>query len=473
MTGNAKIGKIAAVWSVIAVLAIIFSSTLAYAAELPGGGKLAIVAEYDKNALSGIDVEIFFIAKASIHDGVPEYAPAARFAEALEGEEYDPNGMMASENAALTEKLKEYISEKSLSGTALETNGAGEAAFENLEAGVYLVLQKPSSKANSLGYNMQSFVIPVPYPEQSGLLNYIVTAHPKTEPKKGTLKLTKVVSGGAGISTGFWFTVKFAYPEGSARDGVMLNGAKIEEELSLRLTAGETAEFTNIPFGTQYEITEVNIPEGYALVGITGGGKGSLEATAPLVEVTASNSRIPPPPPPTTSPTPPPPTTQQPATNPPPTLWPTTDPTVPPVRRPTSPQPTTQPAAQPETTAEIAEPATEPTIDTANEEYEEVDSSVPLGNIEFGDEEKEEEYEEENIRVPLGNIRFPSVEVLEEFEEIDEKVPLGNIEFGGGDGGPKENPKTGDGAIIALIGIGSMLFCAALSAVRKKKRNLK
>jgi len=330
MTGNIGIRKLTAVLSFITILAAVFSPVHVSAAALPARGNLTIVAEYDRAALPGINMEIFLIATAD-YNGKLEYTATAQFADALKNVKYDPNGMLASENAEVAEKLKAYVSAKSLGGKTAETDGSGTAVFGNLEAGVYLVVQKPSAtptEGNNSRYVAQSFIIPVPYPEESGELNYMISAHPKIEPKKGMLTLRKVVSGSPEApDSGFWFTVKFVYPAEHDREGVMLGGTKIEEELSLYLRAGGTAVFTNIPLGTRFEITEVNLPEGFTFGGITDGGKGVINAANPAKEITATNIYEPPP---TTNPTTNPTTTPTtPPTTEPVTRWPTTQPTQP------------------------------------------------------------------------------------------------------------------------------------------------
>ena len=464
-----KIKKLAAFLAAVTILTMVSSVVCPiYAATLSDKrGDLTIVAEYDGEGLPGVAVEIFLIATAEINDatGQLEYTATEIFAEALRDENYDPNGMTASENLVITEKLKAYVSEKSLSGTMLSTNGAGTLEFKNLFPGVYMVAQGTSTEANNLGYVMQSFIIPVPYPEESGLLNYIVTAAPKMEPRKGALTLTKAVVGGTADGIGFWFTVKFTYPEKAVRDGVTLNGIKIEEQLSLRLTAGETASFANIPVGTEYEITEVNLPADYELVSITGGGKGTINGSAEITALTATNRYNPPPPPPTTQPSTQP-STQPPTTQPttqPITLWPTTQPTS---QQPTtgpatdSTQPTTGPATdstQPEATTGPA-PTTQPTIGETlgdeDEEYEDVDGTVPLGNFELTEEEEKSSEETEE----------------EEYEDVEETLPLGNLEFE--DDEPRDNPKTGDNSILLLLALVLVSGTAAVLIIKKKNSKI-
>ena len=330
-----KIRRFAAALAILAILLAGFALPV-HAADLTQKGTLTIVTEFNKNALAGMNIEIFLVADAVLDgDGEIKYIPTEEFADALKDIEPDPY-MAAGDNAALALAIRAYISSRDIDGILSVTDEDGAAYFTNLAAGMYLITHNADDGSGNNGiYNIQSFLVTVPYPVGDGFLNYIVIANPKIE-----------------------------------------------------------------------EIPPTTEP-----------------TTPPTTE----------PPPPTTWPTESPPTTQpttQPptvTTEPPTTTTPTTGPTEPTIY-------TTEPTTAPEI-------PTEPTIEPTEPPLEEEASGT----------------------APLGNITFPEEE---EFEEDDNTVPLGNLPT---EPQPKENPKTG-GSIMFILAM--LVICAGASViiVRKNKQ---
>ena len=85
-----------------------------------------------------------------------------------------------------------------------------------------------------------------------------------------TLSLQKLVEGGGDPDEEFEFLVTFTGPGSD----IIKKGAVLFDGGIVRLKRGETAVFTDIPFGTVYSVTEINIPERYILTGgpLTRGG---------------------------------------------------------------------------------------------------------------------------------------------------------------------------------------------------------
>ena len=177
-----KIKRFAAM---LAILTIILSAvglaSPVYAADLTQKGTLTIVTEYNKNVLSGINIEIYLIATAVEDNGEITYIPTGNFAGALNNIELDPF-MVAGDNVNLALILRNYISGNTIRGILAATDNNGTVYFSDLAAGMYLITQNNASAVGNNGrYNIQSFIVPVPYLVDDGFLNYIVLANPKIE----------------------------------------------------------------------------------------------------------------------------------------------------------------------------------------------------------------------------------------------------------------------------------------------------
>lgn len=84
------------------------------------------------------------------------------------------------ESAQLAEKLNQYAKEHSLNGTTKEIGKDGKVAFDNLELGLYLLMQEKATD----GYEkIAPFLVTVPIKENGSYL-YDVDASPKIELKK-------------------------------------------------------------------------------------------------------------------------------------------------------------------------------------------------------------------------------------------------------------------------------------------------
>ena len=509
--------KLKKIFAVLCVFALMLSiaGIQVYAADLTLKGTLTVVTEYDGNKLPDMNIEIFLISTAGEAGGEIVYTPTPAFAAALAGEILDPNKMSGKENLDLAAKLSTAASATSNVArklTSSDEDKKGKAEFVGLTAGVYLVTQRASSSiaTNNGVYTMQSFIVAVPYTDANGLFFEVtsVVANPKIEPKKGTLRLTKTVTGSSTINDEFWFEIKFTAPQGVFLNGVtqvttqgtaqsivnLASGSGTTAiTINRSLGAGQTIEFRNIPFGTYYEIKEIRMPEDFELVGITDGGNGTVDGdtatgtvkNAAIINIVVNNKNTTtttestptttPGPTPTTTPEPTPTTTPEPT----PTTTPEPTPTTTPEPTPTTtpgPTPTTTPEPTPTTTPEPTtqpEPSTEPTIEstteptTEDEEYYEDDNRVPLVNFPDGwygiyDEEEDVWYVYDENNVPQGVIKFP-----DDFPE--DMIPL--VNFTTEPVIPKPNPTTGDTYIGLAVLFGLLLISGGVVIVliRKKK----
>jgi hypothetical protein len=297
--------KLAAVLTaLIIILTVMGLASTVGAADLTKKGSLTIITEYNGAFLSDMNVEIFHIADAyEDNNGTLKYEPTLAFKDALKNVALT-HDMKAAENVALAGSLRDYISENSLTGTMTATSNIGQAVFSNLDAGMYLITQnKNGATGNNDKYNMQSFIVPVPYRVSEGLdYNFVVSAHPKIEPvpEPGTLTLTKIVTGqGANLNKTFAFTITF---KGHNLDKIIANnGTFVKSNNGATwkgaLKAGESITFWYIPIGTEYEIAEDNYAaDGYAsgLAVNSGGWSGKIISGETPVTVTVDNHYTPP-----------------------------------------------------------------------------------------------------------------------------------------------------------------------------------
>lgn len=280
--------------AVTTVLVLILSVVIGivspvYAVDLSRKGNLTvIIEEHDGSALPGINVELFLIANAVDTNTIGDsngikFVSTTEFSDILKNTNLNLN-MYAKEIEDLAKILKTYVSENAIHGTSAVTNNDGKALFSNLTAGFYLVVQKPpsvSSNENNINnsmYEIQSFILPVPFPEEDGP-NYDIEAHPKFD---------KVAKGKVTVYKNFTQTSDI--PADYTQFYVVLSqDGQIKYTFTLNRDNSWTSSNADIATGT-YDVAEINMPSGYEFV--------SLSHTRIIVTdkseltVTATNKKI-------------------------------------------------------------------------------------------------------------------------------------------------------------------------------------
>jgi len=256
-----------------------------------------------------MDVRIVLVANVEVIGGVLVYTPTPQFAAVFAEAEakaaskgkspFDPNNSPAGENADLSEELAPAVDLKTdgIKGMA-GPDDKGQVEFPDLDAGLYLILQGNSTDGDNGKFNMQSFLIPIPYLSEDFGITYIVAAKPKIEPKKGSLDLKKEITGDWGYPDNaiFEFTITFTHPDGlplTGPGGIKVNGTvRNSMPLKVCIRPGETKNITNIPLGTEYVITETHIPDvpdgKFTFESISDNGRGTITRENVLL-VTAKN----------------------------------------------------------------------------------------------------------------------------------------------------------------------------------------
>lgn len=129
-------------------------------------------------------VTIYQVASLYLDDGSMAYACTEDFAD-LEADLEDV------ESASLPALLEEYVQTNAVTGTDAEIGSSGTVTFENLELGLYLIVQTAESDHYE---TINPFAVTVPM-EVDGEWVYTVDASPKV----GTVTLTETTESGGEI----------------------------------------------------------------------------------------------------------------------------------------------------------------------------------------------------------------------------------------------------------------------------------
>ena len=147
-------------------------------------------------------------------------------------------------------------------GRIIQINEYGQASVTGLTTGLYVALQHEAPK----GYNpFKPFIIPMPYLDEKGNINYILTAYPKGTsriPAEDCVvdlpSILKTITGnGAPKDTEFKFKVslyeeKGNYPKLVNKSGSVETGGQVvsqtENEIVLRIVGAGTAEIGTVTF---------------------------------------------------------------------------------------------------------------------------------------------------------------------------------------------------------------------------------
>lgn len=156
----------------LAALLICSLAVTAYAHDVPDldrEGSIQIVVKYGGKAVSGGKLKCIQVGEVYEDDG--NYS----FVRVLDGEAVEN-----IQSPKLAKELEKYAKEKALTGKTVTVDKKGEAVFEGLKPGLYLIVQ---TKAASGYEKLAPFLVSLPYMED-GEYRYDVTAAIKSELKK-------------------------------------------------------------------------------------------------------------------------------------------------------------------------------------------------------------------------------------------------------------------------------------------------
>lgn len=190
-------------------------------------------------AINGAKFDLYYIATVGINtDNKLNYIYTDTFKDCG----------IALDDKDLAEKLSAYVVGKSISSKRSTTNIAGQAHWDNLALGLYLVKQAGSVE----GYSTCSpFLVTVPMQGEDSF-TYDVNAAPKTDVEKLVpITIKKVWNTGKSGSTPTSVTVQLL------KDGTVVKTAILNSSNSWQIT------YKDMPEGDGYTVLEPNVPQGY------------------------------------------------------------------------------------------------------------------------------------------------------------------------------------------------------------------
>lgn len=138
----------------------------------------------------GVQMNLYKVGNVDVSQGYLDFS----LVDDLDGLAVDLNDITSAEaNTTIAGTLADAVEERNLKmAGSLWTDANGQVTFEDLEQGMYLVLQ---GKANAYGTILPS-VVPVPYANETSW-NYDVEIEPKATPVTtlGRIDVTKMVKG--------------------------------------------------------------------------------------------------------------------------------------------------------------------------------------------------------------------------------------------------------------------------------------
>ena len=148
-----------------------------------GKGSLTMKYVYnDSDAVSGAEISLYRIADITVHEGDAQY----KTLEGYDSFEYAGVSVDALNNYAASQV--EIAKQKAPDKTAV-TDSEGKVVFDELDYGMYLVIETDRSGNATKYYNFAPFCINVPFPDieetvYQGHWTYDVEVEPKTEIEK-------------------------------------------------------------------------------------------------------------------------------------------------------------------------------------------------------------------------------------------------------------------------------------------------
>ncbi len=170
--------------TVIMVICLLFVSVLhvsgAETLDMERTGTVSVTLTYNDKAVPGGSFEAYRVAGVSVENGAdysftytPSYEDCTVSLEDLS-------------DSGIVEKLEEYTEDKDISGISVTVSEKGIAVFEDLETGLYLIVQNKAAE----GYTpVNSFIVSVPQLEDGNYV-YEIDATPKITVMPDTVDTT-------------------------------------------------------------------------------------------------------------------------------------------------------------------------------------------------------------------------------------------------------------------------------------------
>ena len=160
---------------VLMVLVVLASSVLAVAAhevpDLTKKGSITIVIDDDDKAVPGGSLLVYKVGQIHEDDGNYDFELTKDFVASK-------LSLKDIESRTLAKDLETYVKEKGIKGTGIKIDKAGKAKLEDMELGLYLIMQDEPAPGY---YPVNSFLIALPTMED-GEYQYDVDGSPKVSP---------------------------------------------------------------------------------------------------------------------------------------------------------------------------------------------------------------------------------------------------------------------------------------------------
>lgn len=155
-------------------LALLLSMNVTAFAYTPlDRGKTGSITVSPANGKSiGTELTIYQVADVTVDNADQKYVLTEAFADS----KADPTAL--EDTGELARKLAAYAAEHKLSGITKSVDTGGSVTFDNLELGLYLVIQEVSQPGETI---VNPFLVSVPMQDSKGEWDYDVDASPKAE----------------------------------------------------------------------------------------------------------------------------------------------------------------------------------------------------------------------------------------------------------------------------------------------------
>lgn len=289
-----KCVKAAAAAIMVVLLLNAFLLPILAAEQLPDVTKTdcSIMLSYrdkDGNPIQGGGFTLYYVASIRVYGRVVRYDTY--------GTDFAKSGIeiVNPEDTELAQQLAVYAEKNSLQGTTRKLDENGELRFENLNVGIYLIVQTRSIPGY---YSVRPFLVSVPASDENNDdWVYDVNASLKSELKPYTTGTTKPNGGESSVGITVFTARKEWSDNGENRPKAvtvqLLRGDAVYDEIILSEENNWTFTWTWLDDAYTWSVREVNIPDGYSASYSTSGTETVITNTSTLIQTGQLNWPVP------------------------------------------------------------------------------------------------------------------------------------------------------------------------------------
>lgn len=221
--------------------------------------------EDDTQIVQGADLTLYQVGTAAKEKGTLTFEPAAQFA----GAGFSFANLRRS---GLASDLWTYAQNQNIAGTEQTTGEDGTVYFEDLELGLYLVVQTGIASGY---YAIDPFLVSIPMTEQNEW-NYDIEADPKVQPapqKLENLSVRKV-----------WEDKNSKNRPTSIEIQLLKDKDQVVETVQLNQSNAWSYTWKNLASEYSWTVRENNVPKGYSVSYRKSGDEVIVTNTATLIQ---------------------------------------------------------------------------------------------------------------------------------------------------------------------------------------------